>query len=392
MNIIMNKIKYLWSKKFIYLFSLIFFFFVGYFISNQINLYNDKLICDFSSNITINANELITINNLNTIKNSAEKYDDINVEKMLDNNDFYLVNIGEDNYQIITYGHYYNTFFLKSELSMSTRGKKFIEDLLYTYIGQDHIEFKYETVITTKNVTNPLIIGGSVAGSSFILITILLLIFKPINDEQFYDYEKTFPTPFYKAFWKDAKSFLSSIRSITAISMLFALMLLSKLIFIPSGFANLGLSFGYLFFSLIGLIFGPYAGLLIGFLSDTIGYFIGNNSAPFFIGYVFQAMITGLIYGLFFYKTKITFARTFFVRLLVSLLCNVIIGGICWGIISNYTAEQTIVYMLVASLPKNIIYLIPQSILLYIVFKGVLPLLGRSKLIDEKISKNISLI
>ena len=88
--------------------------------------------------------------------------------------------------------------------------------------------------------------------------------------------------------------------------MLFALMLASKLVSLPSGFGNLGLSFAYLFFSTIGLIYGPIAGLLIGFLSDVLGFFLFDTSGfSFFIGYSIQAMITGLIYGIMFFKTKI---------------------------------------------------------------------------------------
>ena len=40
-------------------------------------------------------------------------------------------------------------------------------------------------------------------------------------------------------------------------------------------------------------------------------------------------------------------------------------------------------YVLLMTLPKNLLYLLPQSLLLYYVIKGVLPVLERFKLIEK---------
>ena len=49
-------------------------------------------------------------------------------------------------------------------------------------------------------------------------------------------------------------------------------------------------------------------------------------------------------------------------------------------------------YATLYSLPKNLIYLLPQSIILFLVLKGVIPILSRFNLIDERISKHVRLI
>ena len=213
------------------------------------------------------------------------------------------------------------------------------------------------------------------------------------EEDNFYDLSDTFPSPFYKGYWKGSLGFVKDVRKITITAMLFALMLVSKLLVLPSGFANLGLSFGFIFFSLITALFGPIAGLVIGFFSDTIGFFLFDTSGTgFFIGYVIQAMFTGFIYGLFLYKSKISFPRILLMRLVIGIFSNVIIGGISWGIVAGYNMTQTLYYMLLFSLPKNLIYLIPQSLLLFAVFKLLMPVLSRFGLINKKIADQIKLI
>ena len=65
--------------------------------------------------------------------------------------------------------------------------------------------------------------------------------------------------------------------------MLFALMMVCKIFALPSGFSNLGISLTYLFSSIIGLIYGPIAGLTIGFFSDFLGYFLFDKSGQAFL-------------------------------------------------------------------------------------------------------------
>ena len=175
--------------------------------------------------------------------------------------------------------------------------------------------------------------------------------------------------------------------------MLFSLMMVCKLFSLPSGFSNLGISLTYLFFSLICLIYGPSAGLMIGFFSDVLGHFLFNKyGAPFYFGYTIQAMLTGFVYGLCFYKTRITFTRCFIARVIVNLFLNVIWGSICFGDLMGYDYETTKMYALIIALPKNLIYLVPQSMVLYIFLKFVSPILYRNKLINKTIYENISII
>ena len=102
-------------------------------------------------------------------------------------------------------------------------------------------------------------------------------------------------------------------------------------------------------------------------------------------------MLTGFIYGIFFYKKKITFTNCLLARFFVNIIINVGLGSIWWGIVYNLEGEALRAYTMLTALPKNIIYLLPQSILLFIVFKFIAKPLARFGLIDDKIANNVEL-
>lgn len=264
-------------------------------------------------------------------------------------------------------------------------------NLLLSY-GEIKTEFIDVRLINNQN---PYMIGLYTAIGAFCLILILHSILYLKSDikisPDISDNERIFKTPFHKKYWQDAVKYLSKVKNITMISVLFALMLLAKMIHLPSGFGSLGIGLGYLFFSIIALLFGPIAGLTIGFLSDSIGYFLFQSGTVYFPGYTLDAMLAGLTYGLFFYKTRITFTKCLWARFIVNFMINVLLGSLWWKIIYGLDFEGYIVYMISISLPKNIIYLLPQSIVLFLVFKALLKPLRQFGLVSDEVSENVTL-
>ena len=202
-----------------------------------------------------------------------------------------------------------------------------------------------------------------------------------IPDEKKYDSGKIFKTPFSRKYWDKA---IGSVRDMKIfdmclIAILFALQLLMKFISIPSGFANLGLGLTYLIFAYICLIYGPIWGLIIGFSSDIFGFIM--KPTIFHPGYTLQAMLTGFVYGLFLYKTDLKFSKVLLCRIIINIFLNGIFGAFLWGSYADLTLDATITYMNVVCLPKNIIYLIPQSALLYFFLKVSVPLLIKRNIV-----------
>ena len=70
---------------------------------------------------------------------------------------------------------------------------------------------------------------------------------------------------------------------------------------------------------------------------------------------------------------------------------NVIFGSLWWGIINNFTFDAYLTYVTVISLPKNLIYLLPQTILLFIVLKAMTRPLSAFGLIDMRVREYVTL-
>ena len=380
------------KTSFIYLFTIVVTFLFGIVVSDTINFYNSNYEIVFSVNEEFDYEKLDDQDYLISIKNTHEKYKEIDVEKMIKNEDV-SIEYSNNEYKITTGYEYYETFFISSSKEKGTRVKQFFKDAINNLVSEDAIvSYKYSDIYIVTNKINIYLVGSITSLLGVGLLTTYLVLNKD-KKEFVYDNKLVFKTPFHKEYFKDSFKFLDSTKKIVTIAMLFSLMMVCKLFSLPSGFSNLGISLTYLFFSLICLIYGPSAGLMIGFFSDVLGHFLFNKyGAPFYFGYTIQAMLTGFVYGLCFYKTRITFTRCFIARVIVNLLLNVIWGSICFGDLMGYDYETTKMYALIIALPKNLIYLVPQSMVLYIFLKFVSPILYRNKLINKTIYENISII
>ena len=279
----------------------------------------------------------------------------------------------------------------------ATKCEKFVSSLFDS--GVDDIEVNDIKVLSKANLVdyqNPYILGGIATGSIFILFLALLFIYslkhEIKNDNDIYDNNIMYKYPFKKSYWTSATKAFKSIKNLSVISILFALMMVCKAISLPSGFGALGISLTYLFFSVIAMIYGPVAGLVIGFFSDILGFIIFPNGQMFFLGYTIDAMLAGFTYGIFFYKTKLSFSKCLYARIIVNLFVNTILGSIWWSVINKFTFDAFVTYMTIISLPKNLLYLLPQSILLFIVLKLVSKPICAYGLMDPKIKENISIL
>ena len=88
----------LYKRKVIIVFALLLSFLIGYFITSISNNYNGVINCYFTSDIQININDFVTEEKLLTIRDSAEKYQNINLEKLFSNNDFSIFSLYRDSF------------------------------------------------------------------------------------------------------------------------------------------------------------------------------------------------------------------------------------------------------------------------------------------------------
>jgi ECF transporter S component (folate family) len=79
----------------------------------------------------------------------------------------------------------------------------------------------------------------------------------------------------------------------------------------------LRISFGFIPFILAGWLLGPVWGAVIGVASDLLGMLLFPTSG-FFAGFTLNALLEGLIYGLFLFNRPVD--KRLFVRLVLSIL------------------------------------------------------------------------
>lgn len=229
---------------------------------------------------------------------------------------------------------------------------------------------------------------GLFIGLAVSLIVILIFSRKhDFNTEKEYN-NGLYKTPFHISTFKESALNLKSIKCLTTIAILLSLVMVCKFLPIPSGFGKLGITFGFLFLAVACMIYGPVPALLIGALSDIIGFLI-KPDGMFFPGYTLNAILACFTYALCFYKTHITFTKVLISRTIVNIFVNGLLGALWDKIINDYTWEQYMTNMLITSMPKNIAYLLPQAVILFVVLKAVTPALKATNHINSDVTVSL---
>lgn len=139
------------------------------------------------------------------------------------------------------------------------------------------------------------------------------------------------------------------------------------------------LTFGFLARALCALVCGPVLGLVYGFVEDILG-FILQPSGEFFFGYTLSTMLGVLIYALCFYRRRVSVVSILLANFLVNLLVNAVLGSV-WNVMIR---GATFWSWYVPSLIKNMATIVPKSLLLYILFNSMLPILRRMGVLPHR--------
>ena len=394
---------------FTYIISIIVSFILGFFITNTINNERGIYVSTFSyvGDKNLDFNSIINEDFLNSVKENHPglSIDKINVNKMLEKEDFSINQNEDKSYTITTKIKYYETSFLSKSSKILNRSETFIKYALIDFTqDKDSIVYRDNKIGQIENTFSTWI-GGLIGMGCGLLITTVIIIILPKKTVQndnisLIDNEEIFSSPFHKKYWRLSIKELKTTKSIVVLAMLFALYMISRFISVPSGFGNLGLNFGILIQAIICTIYGPVVSLGVGLFGDVIGHFIKPSGYGFHFGYTIQAMLACLTYALCLYRTKITFSKVLLSRIVINLLLNVVYGSYLMMTLflqgGSITPEGLLegykVYALMYSLPKNIVYLLPQSILIFIIIKTLAPTLERMNLLPKNTSKSISII
>ena len=126
---------------------------------------------------------------------------------------------------------------------------------------------------------------------------------------------------------------------------------------------EIGISF--LAVGVSGFLYGPWLAGLAGVVIEILGYFLRPNG-DFFVGFVLNEFLLGFIYGCWFYRRKVTLARTF-----CACLTAVLVLNLCLTPLWLHIMYGNAFVLSAARLLKNAIKLPVDTALLYALLRLV---------------------
>lgn len=190
-----------------------------------------------------------------------------------------------------------------------------------------------------------------------------------------------FKTPFSKAYWTESlKSFRSLRGMVFAALMIAACVAMSYLPSVPVTPGGRTISLTFIPRALCAMVYGPIGSLVFGVAEDTLSFLIDSGGYPYFPGYALTTMLGCFTYALFFYRTRITVTKIFLAKLLTNIQ-NVLLGTL-WASMMSGKAWMFLVW---DSAVKNLITLPAYTIVLYVAFQALVPIMQRMKIIPDQL-------
>ena len=199
-----------------------------------------------------------------------------------------------------------------------------------------------------------------------------------------------FKTPFSRDYWKESvKSFRSLRGMVFAALMVAVCVAISYLPSVPVSPGGRTISLTFIPRALCSMVYGPVGALVFGAAEDTLSFLIDSGGYPYFPGYALTTMLGCFTYALFFYRTKITLTKIFLAKLLTNIQ-NVLLGTLWTSIMSG----KAWLFLVWDSAIKNLVTLPGYTIILFIVFQALIPIMQRMKMIPNQLgdSNRIRLI
>lgn len=180
---------------------------------------------------------------------------------------------------------------------------------------------------------------------------------------------------FSRAYWSSAFSELHDLRSLVFAALIVALSIVITSFYIPVA-DNLRIYFKYLATAVGASVYGPVMAALVGAAADTLGFFI-HPTGGYFPGYLLSEVLGNVIFGLLLYRKRLTILRLFLGRGSINLFVNVGLGSLWSAILYS----KGYVYYALTSLFKNAALLIPEVLLLTLLFSLLVPVFSRMNVI-----------
>lgn len=190
---------------------------------------------------------------------------------------------------------------------------------------------------------------------------------------------KIYKTPFSTSYWQSAGKEMKSVKNLAVVSLLIALEIVISTIYIPlPTYSTQRIYFSFLVVALIGLLYGPVVSFWAALIGDLLGFMIHPQGA-FFFGYTITAICGALIFSLFLYRTRITITKILICKLCINLFVNVGMNSLWDSMLlgSGYFP------LMIARIPKNLLMLPIEVLMLCTLFTLIIPVLKKEHLITH---------
>ena len=171
---------------------------------------------------------------------------------------------------------------------------------------------------------------------------------------------------FSAAYWRAARAEFRNVRVLAFSGVVCAMAIVLKGIPIFLLGPTLKIYFSFLAVSLGCMCFGPLVGMVAGAVIDLGGFMPSSFGEPYFPGYLVTAILSGLIYGVMFYRRKPTLARIIVTRLIINYGSNVLLGSVWKAMLYG----KGYLYYATSGLVKNTIMLPIEIFLTWVVLRA----------------------
>ena len=207
----------------------------------------------------------------------------------------------------------------------------------------------------------------------------------PVNEKSVMPAEEE--SIFSASYWKCAAGMLKKTEILIYAALIIALRIVVK------GFSIsiYGVKFTFdCYVNAIGsVVYGPVTALLVGAVSDTLGY-IFKPEGVYFFPYIFVEMSSGFIFSLFLWKRKCTVNRVLLSKFTVNMVCNVIMNPLItkWSNILLYGDNALNNIINLVRVVKNLVLFPLEAALICMLFSALLPVMSQLRMIPKRFAYN----
>jgi ECF transporter S component (folate family) len=161
---------------------------------------------------------------------------------------------------------------------------------------------------------------------------------------------------------------------------------LKTLVRIPLG-PNLDITPAFLANALGAMVYGPVVGVAGAIVSDPLGYLL-HPDGPYFLPFMLVDMSSSFIFGLLFWRRRLTVGRTMTAKFTINMVSNIILTSVImkWYYLVYYGVEKAEAYNIInlTRIVKNLVMFPIEAIFIAVVIGALTPALHRLRLLKKQ--------